>query len=65
MYIYLFIFWKSGREGEREGEEHQGVGASGMLPTRDLASKLGMCYDWESNLQPFGSQDHSQPTQVH
>ena len=26
-------------------------------PTRDQTHSLGMCPDWESNLQPFGLQD--------
>ena len=51
----LFLFRERGREGEREGEKHQCVLASLMPPTGDLACNPGMCPDWESNGQPFGS----------
>ena len=46
--FYLFNF-REGREGEREGEEHQCVVASCVFPTGDLALNPGMCPDWESN----------------
>ena len=29
--------------------------------TKDLASNPGMCLDWESNRQPFGSQPKLNP----
>ena len=38
-----------GRVGERVGEKHQGVVASGTAPTGDPAHNPGMCPDWESN----------------
>ena len=41
--FYLFIF----REGE--GEKHQCVVASHVIPTGDLACNPGLCPDWESN----------------
>ena len=45
-FYLLFIF----RERGREGEKHQCVVASHMLPTGDLACNSGiMCPDWESN----------------
>ena len=47
--FYLFIFEQRGKEGEREGEKHQCVVASGKIPSRDLARNPGMCPDWESN----------------
>ena len=53
-FIYLFIFRKSGREGEREGEKHQCVVAYHAPPTGDLAHNPGMCPDWESDQRPFG-----------
>ena len=59
--LYLFIFRKRGREGEREGEKHQCVFASHMAPTGDLAHNLGMCPDWESNWRPFGPQPMLNP----
>ena len=31
----------------------------------DLASNPGMCPDWESNQQLFGSQAHAQSTELH
>ena len=41
-FIYLF-FRERGREGEREGEKHQGVVASLIPLTGDLAQNPGMC----------------------
>ena len=32
-----------------------------MGPTGDLTPNPGMCPDWESNLQPFGSQPMLNP----
>ena len=53
--FYLFIFYRE--EGrEKEGEKHHCVVASHVAPTGDLAHNPGMCPDWESNRQPFGSQ---------
>ena len=43
-------------EEEREGEKHQCVVASHAPLTGDLACNPGMCPEWESNQQPFGSQ---------
>ena len=54
--FYLFIFREKGRKVEREGEKHQCVVASHMLPAGNLAHNPGMCPDWESNQRPFGSQ---------
>ena len=59
-FFKYFIFNQRGREGEREGEKHQCVVASG-----DLARNLGMCPNWESNWQPFGSQAGTQSTELH
>ena len=42
--------------GGRKGEKHQCVVASHLGHTGDLAYNPGMCPDWESNWQPFGSQ---------
>ena len=58
--FYLFIFRARGREGEREGEKHQCVVASHMPRMWDLANNPGMCPDWYSNQQPFGSQARTQ-----
>ena len=43
-------------KGGKEGEKRQFVVASGTTPAQDLAQNPGMCSDWESNQQPFGSQ---------
>ena len=64
-FTYLFIFRERGREGEREGEEHQSVVYSHAPPTGDLACNPGMCPDWESSQQPFGSQAGTQSTDPH
>ena len=34
-------------------------------PLGDLARNPGMCPDWESNQRPFGSQAHTQSTELH
>ena len=63
-FIYLFLR-ERGRQGEREGEKHQCVVASQGPTTGDLAHNPGMCPDWESNWQPFGSQACTQSTELH
>ena len=63
--IYLFFFRERGREGEREGEKHQCVVVSHAPPIGDLARNPGMCPDWESNRQAFGSQSSTQSTEPH
>ena len=42
---FYLLFLERGREGEREGEKHQCVGASSVPPTGDLAHNPGMCSD--------------------
>ena len=59
------LFRERGREGEREGEEHQYVVASHVSPTGDLARNPSMCPDREPNPQPFGSQASTQSTEPH
>ena len=61
----LFIFRERGREGETEGEKHQRVVTSYVSPTGDVACNPGLCPDWESNRQRFGSQAHVQSTELH
>ena len=46
-------------------EKHQCVVSSHVPPTRVLACNPGMCPDWESNQQPFGSQARTQSTEPH
>ena len=53
--FYLFIFRERGKDRDREGEKHQCVVASCTPPTGDLAYNPGMCPEWESNRQSFGS----------
>ena len=43
--FYLFIFREGEKDGERKGEKHQGVFASCMPPTGDLARSPGVCPD--------------------
>ena len=45
-------------------EIHQSVASHTPL-TGDLACNPGMCLDWESNQQPFGSQAWAQSTKPH
>ena len=63
--LLIYFFRERGKEGEREGEKHPGVVASGMPPTGDLARNPGMCPDWESKQRPFGSQVRTQSTELH
>ena len=60
---FIYLFLERGKEGEREGEEHQCVVTSCVPHTGDLACNLGMCPDWELNQQPFGSQAGTQSTE--
>ena len=68
-FIYLFSERGEGRGKERERninvrEKHQ-LAASHMTPSRDLAHNPGMCTDWESNQQLFGSQAGTQSIEPH
>ena len=60
----LFIYFLDRGEG-REGEKHQCVAGSHAPPTEDLACNPGMCPDWVSNQQPFGSHAGTQSTEPH
>ena len=62
---FIYLFLERGREAVREGEKHHCVVASSTPPTGDLAHNPGMCPDWESNWQPFGSQVGTQSTEPH
>ena len=62
---FLNLFLERGRQGEREGEKHKYVVACCTPPTGNLAHNPGMCPDWESNRQPFGSQAGTQSTEPH
>ena len=63
--LFIYLFREKGKEGEREGEKHQCVIAPHVSPTGDLARNPGMCPDWESNQQPFGSQARTQSTELY
>ena len=67
-FIYLFLEKGEGKEKEREKnidvwEKHPLVAS--VPPAGDLAHNPGMCPDWESNQQPFGSQANTQSTEPH
>ena len=68
----LFTFFLERRDGgEKERERSINVWeihwlvASHMPPNGALARNPGMCSDWESNQQPFGSQASIQSTDPH
>ena len=63
--LFIYFFLERGRGWERGGEKHQCVVASRAPPTGDLTRNPGMCPDWESNQWPFGSQAHTQSTELH
>ena len=59
---YLFIYFYRGEGKEKERERNINVWLSFACPRHgDLACNPGMCPDWESNCQPFGSQASTQP----
>ena len=62
-FIFLFSDRREGKEKERK--KQQCVVVSRVFPTGDLAHNLGMCPDWGSNQQPFGSQAGAQSTEPH
>ncbi|KAF6125171.1 hypothetical protein HJG60_009696 [Phyllostomus discolor] len=71
IYIYFFFFFNilfTYFQGEGKGErreKHPCVVASLMPSTGDLAHNPGMCPDWDSNQQTFGSQTGAQSTEPH
>ena len=60
--IYLFLESRE-REGERD-KKHQCVVVSWVSSPGGLAHNPGMCPDWELNQQAFGSQVHTQSTEL-
>ena len=52
--ILNFLFLHTG-EGRKRGREISMCGCLSCAPTGDLARNPGVCPDWESNRQPFGS----------
>ena len=65
LFNYLFLERWQGRENERERNINVQSVASRTLPTGDLDHNSGMCPDWESNQQPFGSQASAQSIGPH
>ena len=59
LFFFNYLFLERGREGERGGEKHQCVVASGASPTVELAGNPGMCFDLESNGDPLVYRWHS------
>ena len=43
-FLRFYLVLEKGREGEREGEKHQSVVASCVLPTGDLAHNLSLIH---------------------
>ena len=54
-----------GKGGRKRGRELSMCASFCMSPTGDLAHNSGMCPNWESNQQPFGSQAGTQCTEPH
>ena len=63
-FIYLFLDRWEGRKKEMERNINMWLPLT-CLSTRDLALNPGVCPDWESNRQPFGSQARTQSTEPH
>ena len=63
--FYLFISRQKRREGEREERNISVWLPLTHTPTGDVACNPGMCPDWESNQQLFGSQASTQSTEPH
>ena len=59
-FIYLFLERGEGKEKERE----KNINVC-LPPTGDLTCNPGICPDWESKRQPFGSQASTQSTDPH
>ena len=57
--FYLFIFRESRRR--KRGRETSMCGCSSCTPYWGPGLQPSMCPDWESNLQPFGSQPTLNP----
>ena len=62
---FIYLLLERGDEREREGKKHQCVVASHTSPAGILAHNPGMCPNRESNQRPFGSQAHTQSTELH
>ena len=62
-FTYLYLERREVREKERE--RNINVWLPLGSPTGDLAYNPGICPDWESNWQTFGSQVGTQSTDPH
>ena len=59
---FIYLFLDRGEEREKERERHKNMWLPLTCPTLgNLARNPGMCPDWESNQQLFGSQAGTQP----
>ena len=63
--IFIYLFLERGDKREKERERNISVCTSCIPPTGDLAQDPGMCPDWESKEQPFGSQVSTQSTELY
>ena len=67
-FIYLFLERRKGRGKGKENEKERNINVWLPVmssPTGDLDHNPGMCPDWESNQQLFGSQASAQSMEPH
>ena len=60
---FFFLNFQRERKGGGERERNISQVTSHILPTGDLTHNPGMCHDWASDWQIFGSQDDAQSTE--
>ena len=72
VFLKILFLWNKERSegGEREGEKHQcdretSIGYLSNAPIGGQACNPGMCPEQESNQQPLGLWDDTQPTEPH
>ena len=64
-FVYLLMFrWRGREEKERERNINMWEPLKSPL-LGNMAHNPGICPDWESNQQPFGSQASAQSTEPH
>ena len=67
---FIYLFLERGEEREEEREKERERNSNVWLPLAcpilgTMTRNPGMCPDWESNQQPFGSQVGAQSTEPH